>query len=1426
MNAKLIKLYDNISKNSEESDELKKIIISNSFPLLLKISQEQLNLFDQKEESEDLAKSTRETDYSFQTMIGRFGLDEDGAKFLDSILAKMIERDGKTPAKEIFSEIKLNFFSGTESGFYSGDWLSTNHEKLKKYLNMFPELRWTPTPHQLSIPFKETELEAGIPMLPIRILTPVPLGGNADQVELSQRNKKIYNEIINEIKGKKEYENLNKPSYDLSLSERVGLSDLRTKMYEEFKERLEKEGIEWEEYFKYQNPFESQNFTYRAEQVDQLKNEIENAWHELKKQNDKIISEINSFKVGSFEPKSPDLIKTYEDSISSIAEYTIWVAKKYIVSHLNYRPLSSYSFWHDRKMVSGNVDISELKNLLELKTSSPDPIDDYRLKMSKISEQRLYCEGIIKNIGSWKSIFNGAEKRIIKNTKEEISKIPNDQIKVIRWIQKFKPEYLKDSYKYYVSQIAANDSDESQSYPVDGNLRNYAPKTESLNGDQLFSFYNLFSKKGNNSNLFQQISKHIISGVYSVTSQVAVELYREISGYIFDLAKKRFEKEYFRYPILRVPKDERGYDEYYERYKNNYDKTYLPPDTIKLFIENWNEKPNLKSFINVILNTTKNNIVLDDFFKIQFSDGIQFYNFAINGDAIESDVQNFILRLKTADKEKMLLLAEQELLPNLFKKMVHSFALCIENKISSIEQKSDLYEKTRVSPLAFGWRRIAPVLNSKYLENVTLGNYGQISSTKGILFKIQDALSREIQYFEDDEGIVSNFGFSTEAKSGIKEKTSGAKLLLATSQDKIKNDAEELSLENLNSVSSILEEAASLIISAMEESGNNKRASNIRTLIEAVKEIIKIKKFFTFLNNSELVSKTFSGIGFRDISSGIDNLFLSADIQGVSKKDFISLITNFASEGLSEKYSDKRMNEMLSEFLKSIRNNVFKKYTSKVIKALELKDTKQILAAAETMSVLCETVNFSDEDLKKSIRLVSVAGLGVEAASQRWANAAQFIHNHSTIPLNYVKNILNSPNFYSKTKISMEFLEACTKLYSLGGVNKLKDPTTSAGSIVSKLFEVGLISDMKEFFGTLNKFSILCANKDGVRPNLGNGTAEMKLDELITSDDLEKYVRQIPGWNQMDFETRVANLKIKMKEESLDFSYSENERNNAIEDFEDKYIKKIRETASTKEQYHQDLKIKSIIQSASSILKLVEDSQAMIAYSKSAKKKDERLFDFQWESPSSPFRFRVLKDLDPYHFKVGAETNCCQRIGGVGKFAAIDSFINPLAGVLLLESNAAGEWKVLSQSYFHYVPSSNGVILDNVEFNQTNIYQVQTKTYFDINQFYAAFAQYIKDKNNLSYVRCGSEHNKLSNSSFAKGKRLDGDPRHFEGSKYTDFSPASHIDLLNPKFDVKVSLENKKAFLIASRLIKLASKIENRESKDELTVLIREFQFC
>jgi hypothetical protein len=66
---------------------------------------------------------------------------------------------------------------------------------------------------------------------------------------------------------------------------------------------------------------------------------------------------------------------------------------------------------------------------------------------------------------------------------------------------------------------------------------------------------------------------------------------------------------------------------------------------------------------------------------------------------------------------------------------------------------------------------------------------------------------------------------------------------------------------------------------------------------------------------------------------------------------------------------------------------------------------------------------------------------------------------------------------------------------------------------------------------------------------------------------------------------------------------------------------------------------------------------------------------------------------------------------------------------------------------------------------------------------YNAAAVYFKDKNKLEYVRCGINYNKLSNSQFTRTKISGSDPRHFQYSKYTDFSASSHIDLLKPNFE-------------------------------------------
>jgi hypothetical protein len=323
----------------------------------------------------------------------------------------------------------------------------------------------------------------------------------------------------------------------------------------------------------------------------------------------------------------------------------------------------------------------------------------------------------------------------------------------------------------------------------------------------------------------------------------------------------------------------------------------------------------------------------------------------------------------------------------------------------------------------------------------------------------------------------------------------------------------------------------------------------------------------------------------------------------------------------------------------------------------------------------------------------------------------------------------------------------------------------------------------------------------------------MKLDDYLEAQKLEYLKTESSGWISMPPENKIEIIRKHFEEKynklNLDGTLYSEDVKDAMNNFEKK-IKTILDSASTPEQYEEDMRIKQIILNASSLLKLIQDSEAIMTYAKDAKKKDKRLFDFQWESPGHPVRFRVLRDLDPYHFDVGSDTNCCQRLDGQGEAAAIDSFVNPLAGVLLLEGKIDGEWKTLSQSYFHYVPSTNGVILDNVEWSYSSINTARNKYSLDIDQYYAAFAQYIKEKNNLSYVRCGSDHNKLTNTNFQRAKLSGGDPRHFEHSrKYSDFSSSSHIDLLNPKFKIEVDLNNKKAVSIYSNIIKLASHLSD-----------------
>lgn len=259
-----------------------------------------------------------------------------------------------------------------------------------------------------------------------------------------------------------------------------------------------------------------------------------------------------------------------------------------------------------------------------------------------------------------------------------------------------------------------------------------------------------------------------------------------------------------------------------------------------------------------------------------------------------------------------------------------------------------------------------------------------------------------------------------------------------------------------------------------------------------------------------------------------------------------------------------------------------------------------------------------------------------------------------------------------------------------------------------------------------------------------------------------------------------------------------------------------------------------ILQSASNIetdLSVLQMGDALKDLLKDYKQKNKNLFKLDL-ALNENLRFRVLKDKDPFILRVGIASDCCQRLGGVGETAARDSFINPLASVLILEWKDPNdqEWRLLAQSYFHFVPKENGYILDNVEQNEQNVNKFEELTNLNLEDIYALYASEIKNKLNVNYLLAGKSHSKISESKFKTDKRLE-DPRYFDdraltnrhGHHYSDFDERNSIDLLSPNFDIGVvqqKIYNKsvkesntkvrnfiKAILNPGKLIKLAQDI-------------------
>jgi len=192
----------------------------------------------------------------------------------------------------------------------------------------------------------------------------------------------------------------------------------------------------------------------------------------------------------------------------------------------------------------------------------------------------------------------------------------------------------------------------------------------------------------------------------------------------------------------------------------------------------------------------------------------------------------------------------------------------------------------------------------------------------------------------------------------------------------------------------------------------------------------------------------------------------------------------------------------------------------------------------------------------------------------------------------------------------------------------------------------------------------------------------------------------------------------------------------------------------------------------------------VMEYYNEAEKKNSHLFDAEFSGKN--FRFRVLRDLDPYHFQVGADTDCCQMVGGAGEQAAVDSFVNSLAGVIVLEVMIDGEWQLVSQSYFHYVPRQNIFILDNIEAGKWSEKNSTLKsiTGYNFPEIYALLGQHLKEKG-YQDVLVGINYTKVITRSEFKRDKRDTDLRRFKvDDPYTDYEPEDSISLSNPKFKI------------------------------------------
>jgi len=214
--------------------------------------------------------------------------------------------------------------------------------------------------------------------------------------------------------------------------------------------------------------------------------------------------------------------------------------------------------------------------------------------------------------------------------------------------------------------------------------------------------------------------------------------------------------------------------------------------------------------------------------------------------------------------------------------------------------------------------------------------------------------------------------------------------------------------------------------------------------------------------------------------------------------------------------------------------------------------------------------------------------------------------------------------------------------------------------------------------------------------------------------------------------------------------------------------------------------------------------------------KNEELFELNFEVTPQRLRFRVLEKYDSYAMKVGADTNCCQVLGGAGEPCVIDSVINPTSSVLILEAKFEEEeslkslsgkslpeatvdgYRIIAQSYFHFVEKETEVEVGGQKFMYNKYFVLDNieTSFSSMQSFYEIF--------NISFdgaYKSLSDHViKIGYDPILVGKgfspeiikkntsgRSNSDDRIFaHDKKYTDFKKEDFV-VLNKNLDDKMA---------------------------------------